>query len=204
MKNNLQKQQNLVENEVIEYRRYLMRGIGRAFLPHNLLKMLFIWLKSSIEFKFGNSKQNHKVKWDDLLMNIIYSEDEIKSPFFEIAREPHTLHKLSCYIKNKYPEISFCKLIKIQELSNINNKLPKIKTTILLILTIGSVLLTLVPKELISYLDIDYASFKIGSFLVFLAIFIFGVIFSISFYFSNEIKRLLEEVIRYSEAIDSE
>ncbi len=120
MEINLQKQHNLVEKEVIEYRFFLSRGIWSCFLPHKLIKITCTQIKLFIKSQPSDSDKSMEALWADQLMNIAYSKKDIKNPFYEIARGPDTLHRLCCHIENKYPDVSFSKLIKVQELSNIN------------------------------------------------------------------------------------
>lgn len=196
MEPNLEEQYERIEEVIGEYRAFGHWGLWRALRPDKLIRLLIFFGKLPARSKIMTRENIKRV------FEIIYSEDERNSPFYEIIIGPHSLHKLSCFVEQRYPDISYENLLKMHEISRIKIKVETPAKAIGFILAVGSLFLRAVPQVVVESFNIEYTSYQITTFWILVATLFYisdiVAIWYLVLYRRKQINKQTKDVIEYT------
>jgi hypothetical protein len=182
MEVNLQQQHASIRKIVREYRHFIRQPAWRVIRPDTFFKMLLMLNKSSHVLRSCTSSAQRMREMTKLMFEILYSTEEKNSPYYNIGMGPYQLHKLSCFVQNKYPDYSYEHLLKVNEIWDLRISARNPAKLFAIILAAGSLLLKTVPQVGVETLNIDYARYQIVSFGIMVASLVFITILIVSWY----------------------
>jgi hypothetical protein len=200
MEQNLEEQYELIETLIEDYYSFVDRILKRSFSLPMIIKTISLMLSNFIDRK--NSFKAKERMLGKQLAEMVCSEDDRKSIYYQIVIDPHVLHKLSCLVEQKYPNIVYEQLYKEHEISHIRNQSALLMKVFGFVLAVGTILLKTVPKEVVDWLNIDYLKYQlisvgmVGVFLAYTTSFI--ILWYKTKYQRKRVYELTNELIEYT------
>ena len=200
MEVNLQEQYLQVEKIIGEFQSFISKSLWRAIAPFSLIKIIILLLRPIAITESGISEKDRSRLMIKRITEILYSEDERKNPFYEIGLGPNSLHKLSCFIEQKYPDISFEHLLTVHKMPDVGAEVPKPGKLFGLVFASGSIFSKTVPQPIIESFNISYIDYQIYTFWAFVLALVYCSIIVAMFYPTYRVRKLSREVLEYTSA----
>jgi hypothetical protein len=201
---NLQEQYRQVETTIAEYRRFLRKALWRSINPLTFVRFMILSTKVHTRRKKDASPNDRFLVLTKRMTEIVYSSEERKDPFYEIGLGPDSLHRFSCFLESKHPDISFENLLTMHEISDLQIKAANPAKLFGFALAGGSLFLKTVPQVVVESFDIDYTQYQITTFWFLVAALAYIAI-AVALWYTSEYRRiqvskLAKEVIEYTAA----